>query len=62
MPEAAVVTIPRTLVDYVVTENGIAALRGKTTKQRIGELLAVAHPDLQSDLRREARNLYGFDV
>ena len=62
LPEAAVVTVPRTLVDYVVTENGIATLRGKTTKQRMGELIAVAHPDLQSELRREARNLYGFDA
>jgi acyl-CoA hydrolase len=25
-------------------------------------LIAVAHPDLQSELRREARNLYGFDA
>ncbi len=43
LPEAAVVTVPRTLVDYVVTENGIASLRGKTTKERMGELMAVAH-------------------
>jgi 4-hydroxybutyrate CoA-transferase len=60
LDEAAPVTVPRTAVDYVVTEWGIATLRGKTVRQRIGELIAVAHPDCQPDLKAEAKRLYGW--
>jgi len=41
-----------------VTEHGIATLRGKTLRQRVEELLAVAHPDFRAELRAEARRLY----
>jgi 4-hydroxybutyrate CoA-transferase len=54
-----VVTVPRTYVDYVVTENGIATLRGKTIKERVRELLNVTHPDFRDELEDEARRLYG---
>ncbi len=56
----APVTVPRSAVDYVVTEWGIATLRGKTLRQRIGELIAVAHPDCQPQLKAEAKRLYGW--
>jgi acyl-CoA hydrolase len=62
LPEGSLVTVPRTLVDYVVTENGIATLRGKTVRERIGELIAVAHADFQGELRAEAKRLYGVTV
>jgi 4-hydroxybutyrate CoA-transferase len=52
LPEGSVVTVPRTYVDYVVTEHGIATLRGKTLRQRAEELIAVAHPDFRADLRK----------
>ena len=52
------VTVPRTCADYVVTEFGIAHLRGKTVRQRAEELIAVAHPDFRSELRKEAQKLY----
>ena len=42
-------TVPRSAVDYIVTEWGIATMRGKTLRQRIGELLAVAHPDCKAE-------------
>lgn len=54
-----VVTVPRTYVDYVVTENGIATLRGRTIKERVRELLGVAHPDFRAELENEARRIYG---
>jgi acyl-CoA hydrolase len=54
LPLGSVVTVPRTYVDYVVTEHGIASLRGKTTRQRAEELIAVAHPDFRADLRKAA--------
>ena len=54
----SVVTAQRAFVDYVVTEFGIAELRGKSLKQRAATLLEVAHPDFQPDLRREAERIY----
>ncbi len=55
----AAVTVPRTYVDYVVTEYGIATLRGKTIKQRARELAAISHPDFRPELEQQAAKLYG---
>jgi len=60
LDEGAPVTVPRSAVDYVVTEWGIATMRGKTLRQRIGELLAVTHPDCRPQLKEEAQRLYGW--
>ncbi len=60
LDDGAPVTVPRTAVDYVVTEFGIATMRGKTIRQRIGELIAVAHPDCQPQLKEDANQLYGW--
>jgi len=54
----SVVTSPRGFVHHVVTEYGIANLKGKSIRQRIDELVSIAHPDLRSELRAEARRLY----
>jgi acyl-CoA hydrolase len=62
LPEGTVVTVPRTLVDYVVTENGIASLRGRTVRERIGELITIAHTDFQGELKDAAKRLYGITV
>lgn len=53
------VTVPRTYVDYVVTEFGIAELRGKTVIERAHSLCEIAHPDYREELRDKARELYG---
>lgn len=53
---AGVVT-SRNHVRYVVTEYGVAALYGKTVRQRTQALIGVAHPDFREDLRREAEEL-----
>jgi len=58
LPAGSVVTTPRTFVDHVVTEYGIATLRGKTIRQRAEELIAVAHSDARVDLRRQATELH----
>lgn len=55
----AAVTVPRTYVDYVVTEQGIAELRGKTLKERARALAEISHPDFRPELARAARELYG---
>ena len=60
--EGATQTCHRGFVDYVVTEQGIAHLRGKSLRERMGELYAVAHPDLRGELRRDVRRVYGVDI
>lgn len=52
------VTVPRTYVDFVVTEYGIAELRGKTVQERARSLCEIAHPDFRDALRDAARSLY----
>jgi acyl-CoA hydrolase len=44
-------------IDYVVTEYGVAQLRGKPAQQRARELIAIAHPDFRSELTEQARRL-----
>lgn len=53
------VTVPRTYVDFVVTEFGAAELRGKTVQQRARALCEIAHPDFRDELRDHAKRLYG---
>ncbi|MBV1877020.1 MAG: hypothetical protein KUG79_05195 [Pseudomonadales bacterium] len=53
------VTVPRTYVDYVVSEYGIAELKGKTVAQRAHSLCDIAHPEFREELRASARKLYG---
>lgn len=48
------ITTSRNDVHYVVTEYGIANLRGKTLRQRAKELIAIAHPDFRKDLEKAA--------
>ena len=53
-----VVTVPRTLADIVVTEYGIARLKGKTQRQRAEELISIAHPDFRAELKGKARQMF----
>jgi acyl-CoA hydrolase len=57
LAEGSAVTLHRSLVDHVVTEFGVARLRGKTVKERARELINVAHPDFRPELTVKARNL-----
>ena len=50
LDEGAAVTTPRVDVDYIVTEYGIAHLRGKTLRQRAKALIQIAHPDFRKNL------------
>ncbi len=52
-----VVTTLKNTVDKVVTEWGVAELRGRSIRERTGALIAVAHPDHRDRLRSEARAL-----
>ena len=44
-------------INYVVTEYGVAQLRGKSAKQRAQELIAIAHPDFRAQLTEQAKRL-----
>ncbi|MGE5596030.1 MAG: acetyl-CoA hydrolase/transferase family protein [Hyphomicrobiales bacterium] len=59
-PTGTSVTVHRSFVDFVVTEQGIAKLRGKSLRQRINEMISVAHPDFRAELRADAKKLYGI--
>ena len=48
----AAVTSPRVLADWVVTEHGAAALRGRGERGRAEALIAVAHPRFRGELER----------
>ena len=54
LPAGGRVTTPRFLTDYVVTEWGIAALRGQSDAGKARELCRVAHPAFRESLEREA--------
>ena len=51
------VTLSRNCVDYIVTEYGIAALKGRNVRERVENLIAVAHPDFREELREAAKKL-----
>jgi acyl-CoA hydrolase len=53
---AAVTTVKNT-VDHVVTEYGVAGLRGRTIRERTKSLIEIAHPDFRDELRHEASRL-----
>jgi 4-hydroxybutyrate CoA-transferase len=50
----AAVSTSRNDVHYIVTEYGVADLRGKTIRQRAAALIAISHPDFRDGLRAES--------
>lgn len=50
----ATVTTSRNDVDYIITEYGIAELKGKTLRERAKALIAIAHPDFREQLTKQA--------
>jgi 4-hydroxybutyrate CoA-transferase len=53
----AMVTTTRNDVQYVVTEFGVARLKGFDLRQRVKDLVRIAHPDFRDMLMEEARKL-----
>ena len=53
----APVTIHRNLVDTIVTEYGVAELKGRTVPERARALIAVAHPDFRESLLEEGKKM-----
>ncbi len=52
-----IVTCPRSIVHYVVTEFGCAQLKAKSTWQRTEALINIAHPDFREHLISQAQEL-----
>jgi 4-hydroxybutyrate CoA-transferase len=62
LDEGAVVTTTRSDIHYVVTEYGIADLRGKSVPARAKALITVAHPDFRGELKKEFQRIYNRKV
>jgi acyl-CoA hydrolase len=52
------VTTGKNDINYVVTEYGVAQLRGKSAKQRAAELIAIAHPAFRAELTEQAKRMH----
>ncbi|MDA3040748.1 MAG: propionyl-CoA--succinate CoA transferase, partial [Actinomycetota bacterium] len=53
----AIVTTQKNTVDNVVTEHGVAALRGRTVSERAAALIAIAAPEHRESLARAGREM-----
>lgn len=49
------VSAPRTMIQHVATECGIAVLSGKSLRERAEAMAAIAHPDFREKLMKYAR-------
>ncbi len=57
LSEGAEVTVPSQEVDTIVTEYGVAELRGRCVRDRMEALIRIAHPNFRDWLREEAHRL-----
>lgn len=53
----SIVTVPRSIVQYVATEYGIVQLKGKSTWERAEALISIAHPDFREELIGQAEKM-----
>ena len=60
IPGGNTVSAPRTLIEAVATEYGIAHLAGKSLAERREAMIAIAHPDFRDALRLEKPDLSLF--
>lgn len=61
LDQGSAVTTTRNEVNYVITEYGIAKLKGKSLRQRAEALIRIAHPDFRDELTAEFRHRYPRD-
>lgn len=61
LDHGSAVTTTRNEVNYVITEYGIAKLKGKSLRQRAEALIRIAHPDFRDELTAEFRRRYPRD-
>ena len=54
IPGGATVSAPRTMIQYVATEYGVAKLSGLSLRERAEAMISVAHPDFREELSKYA--------
>ncbi|NLW44569.1 MAG: butyryl-CoA:acetate CoA-transferase [Syntrophomonadaceae bacterium] len=52
-----IVTVPRSIAAYIITEYGSFNLKGKTVWERAEGLINIAHPDFRDELIKEAEKM-----
>lgn len=55
IPGGSTISAPRTMIQYVATEYGIASLSGKTLRERAEAMASIAHPDFREELMKYAQ-------
>ena len=58
IPSGSTISAPRTMIQYVATEYGIAELSGKSLRERAEAMAAIAHPDFREELLKYARETF----
>ncbi|MHA1485353.1 MAG: GNAT family N-acetyltransferase, partial [Candidatus Thorarchaeota archaeon] len=58
LSEGAGVVTTRGDVDYIITEYGLATLHGKTIRERVLSLIAIAHPKFRNELLEAAKKMH----
>ena len=58
IPGGSTVSAPRTMIQSVATEYGIANLSGKTLRERAEAMIAIAHPDFRDELEQYAKEAF----
>jgi acyl-CoA hydrolase len=54
LPPGEIVTVPRVDVSYLVTEYGVAYLKGLSIPERVLAIIKIAHPEFRDWLKEEA--------
>ncbi len=57
LTHGAIVTTARSEVDNIVTEYGVAHLKGNEIRKRVQDLIAIAHPDFRDQLTFESKKM-----
>ena len=58
IPSGSTISAPRTQIQYVATEYGVAALAGKSLRERAEAMASIAHPDFREELLKFAAENY----
>lgn len=57
LKQGAIVSLSRNDVDFVVTEYGVASLRGTNIRERVERLIEISHPKFKEELRSQAHEI-----
>ena len=58
LTQGSAVTIPRNYVDYIITEYGVARMKGRSVKSRVEQLIRIAHPSVREELTFYAKKQF----